>query len=189
MGRRVMNQETRRNYYFIDLWDFIILIAIAFVIDVRKSIIPNKVTICGTIFGLLFHTLTEGWNGLVFRLSVHVLVLLRLTLALSSSVLWGRGREAFCCYRGYDGVIFVLQSGLCHFMCRPYRTYLLLIHKQMIATGHKLAKWLISIIAHSTRSEIVKRDETSEITSNFPLCMRFVPAVIDSVLFVYYEKR
>jgi len=42
-----------------------VYIAIAFVTDARKSIIPNYLTVAACLLGLAFHGIIAGWNGLL----------------------------------------------------------------------------------------------------------------------------
>lgn len=155
---------------------FIIFIAIAFVIDVRHSKLPNKLTMCGTIFGLLFHTWTQGWNGLLFSLigactGSLVLLVLYLLGALGAGDV-----KLFAAIGAMMGVVFVLQTLIYAILCAGLiGLFLLLIQKKMRATGHKLTVWLISIIAHNKIETL--RELKHQKNIKFPFMYAVFPAV------------
>lgn len=46
----------------------IILLAAAFITDIRKSVIPNVLTLSGLSAGLTYHVILNGWEGLAYSL-------------------------------------------------------------------------------------------------------------------------
>lgn len=50
----------------LEIWGCFILLAAAFITDIRTMKIPNTITITGTVLGAIYHTMTNGGTGLVF---------------------------------------------------------------------------------------------------------------------------
>lgn len=46
-----------------------ILIAAAFVTDIRSAVIPNKLTVTAAASGFICHGISNGWEGLLFALT------------------------------------------------------------------------------------------------------------------------
>ncbi|WP_055109120.1 A24 family peptidase [Paenibacillus ihumii] len=50
----------------VEIWGCFILLAAAFITDVRTMKIPNAITISGTVFGIIYHGIASGAAGLIF---------------------------------------------------------------------------------------------------------------------------
>ncbi|WP_110933729.1 A24 family peptidase [Paenibacillus bouchesdurhonensis] len=51
---------------YLEIWGCFILLAAAFVTDIRTMKIPNTITITGTLLGTAYHVITNGGQGFVF---------------------------------------------------------------------------------------------------------------------------
>ncbi|CAN7568592.1 A24 family peptidase [Paenibacillus sp. LjRoot153] len=149
---------------------------IAFAIDVRHSKLPNMLTMCGTIFGLLFHTWLEGWDGLLFSLIGACTGFLIVFVLYVIGALGAGDVKLFAAIGAIMGVMFVLQTlvyailwagliGVC----------LILIQRKMRATGRKLAGWLFSIFALNKIETIIELKQQKNI--KFPFMYAVFPAV------------
>ncbi|MDQ0888518.1 prepilin peptidase CpaA [Paenibacillus sp. V4I9] len=153
-----------------------ILIAIAFVIDARKSLIPNKVTFCGTMIGFVFHAFTEGWSGVFFAVIGAITGFTALLLLYFFGALGAGDVKLFAAIGAIMGFTFVLQSMLYAILCAGVIGLILLfIRKQMIKTGHKLATWLVSIVVcHDMGSMLGMKNQKN---MKFPFMYAVVPGV------------
>lgn len=51
-----------------EIWGCFLLLAAAFITDIRTMKIPNAITVSGTLFGIAYHGITGGPSGLGFAL-------------------------------------------------------------------------------------------------------------------------
>ncbi|MFD0697108.1 prepilin peptidase [Paenibacillus sp. GCM10027628] len=158
------------------------LVGIAFITDARKSIIPNVLTLSGTLVGFFFHVSTQGWNGLMFTLNGAVTGFTLLFLLHLLGALGAGDVKLFVAIGALMGVTFVLQCiiyailfagviGLC----------LLLIRRQVTTTGHKFASWFISIVAFGDKGTLLNLKRQNN--TKFP----FMYAVAPAVMLAWYE--
>jgi prepilin peptidase CpaA len=155
---------------------FIIFIVFAFISDVRNSKLPNKLTMCGTIVGVLFHTWTQGWNGLLFSLLGACTGFLVLLVLYLLGALGAGDVKLFAAIGAMMGVIFVVQTLIYAILCAGLiGLFLLLIQKKMRATGYKLSVWFISIIAHNKIETL--RELKHQKNIKFPFMYAVFPAV------------
>lgn len=160
---------------------FIIFIAIAFVTDVRHSKLPNTLTVCGTIVGIVFHVGTQGWNGLLFSIIGACTGFLIVLVLYLLGALGAGDVKLFAAIGAMMGCMFVLQTLIYSILCAGIiGLVLLLIKKQMRATGHKLTAWLISIIALNRLETL--REIKYQKNIKFP----FMYAVLPGVIVSYY---
>lgn len=153
-----------------------VLIAIAFVIDARKSIIPNKLTLCGTIIGFAFHTISEGWSGLVFAAFGALAGFLALLLLYVFGALGAGDVKLFAAIGAMMGFTFVMQAMMYAILCAGIIGLLLLgIQKRLVATGYKLSSWLVSIIAHHDLDSLLHMKKQKNM--KFPFMYAVVPGV------------
>lgn len=153
-----------------------ILIAVAFVIDARKSLIPNKVTICGTMIGFVFHAFTEGWSGVLFAGIGAITGFTALLLLYFFGALGAGDVKLFAAIGAIMGFTFVVQSMLYAILCAGIiGLFLLFIRKQMINTGHKLATWLVSIAVCQDMGSLLGMKHQKNM--KFPFMYAVVPGV------------
>jgi prepilin peptidase CpaA len=151
-------------------------IAIAFVTDIRKAIIPNKLTICGTIIGLVFHAIAEGWSGLLFAVVGATTGFAALLLLYFFGALGAGDVKLFAAIGALMGFAFVIQSILYAILCAGViGLFLLLIQKKMAAIGHKLATWLFSIVALHNMDSLLSMKRQNNM--KFPFMYAVVPGV------------
>lgn len=154
-----------------------IFISIAFVTDVRRAVIPNKLTIWGAVIGIILNVSVNGLNGLTFSLigagsAFIVMLLLYLIGALGAGDV-----KLFTAIGAMMGTSFVFQLMLYAILCAALiGLVLLMTHKQMAATGQKLVKWLFSIIVLHDLNIVMgmKRDPNIK----FPFMYAVMPAAI-----------
>ncbi|MGO4270752.1 prepilin peptidase [Paenibacillus sp. TAF58] len=153
-----------------------ILIALAFVIDARKSLIPNKLTIYGTMTGFVFHACTEGWGGVLFAVMGAITGFTALLILYFFGALGAGDVKLFAAIGAIMGVSFVLQSMLYAILCAGIiGLFLLFIRKQMIHTGHKLATWLITIVVVQDIGSLIGMKHQKNM--KFPFMYAVVPGV------------
>ncbi|WP_337995166.1 A24 family peptidase [Paenibacillus qinlingensis] len=158
-------------------------ITVALVIDVRHSKLPNKLTMCGTIFGLLFHTWSDGWDGLLFSLigaSTGFLIVLVLYVI---GALGAGDVKLFGAIGAIMGVMFVIQTLVYAILWAGLiGLFLLLIQRKMRATGRKLVGWLFTILAFNKFETIFELKQQKNI--KFPFMYAVFPAV---AVTIYYS--
>lgn len=153
-----------------------ILIAVAFVIDARNSLIPNKVTICGTMLGIVFHAFNEGWSGVIFAGIGAITGFTALLLLYFFGALGAGDVKLFAAIGAIMGFTFVVQSMLFAIICAGVIGLILLfIRKQMINTGHKLATWLVSIVVIQDMGSLLGMKHQKNM--KFPFMYAVVPGV------------
>ncbi|WP_171681910.1 A24 family peptidase [Paenibacillus planticolens] len=151
-----------------------IFISIAFVTDARSAIIPNRLTVCGTLTGLAFHVYEDGWNGLVFALAGAGGALISLILLYLIGALGAGDVKLFTAVGAMMGLSFVLKLMLYSILIAGIIGLILLIMRKRVAvTGQKLAKWLFSIvILHDVNSVMGMKHQTN---MKFPFMYAVVP--------------
>ncbi|GFZ88092.1 type 4 prepilin peptidase 1 [Paenibacillus marchantiophytorum] len=160
---------------------FFIVIAIALISDVRCAIIPNKLTIGGTIIGLGFHAATAGWSGFVFALIGAGIGFMMLFILYMLGALGAGDVKLFTAIGAIMGGMFVLQLTVFAILCAgAIGLGLLCIQKRMLATGNKLAGWLFTIIVCQELDSLFSLKRQSN--TKFP----FMYAVAPSTVFTWY---
>jgi prepilin peptidase CpaA len=92
-------------------WSLItVLTALAFIIDIRHSIIPNWLTVTGVIAGLLYHIGTEGIEGLVFSITGLFIGFVLLFIMYVLGAIGAGDVKLFAAYGAVAGMEFVMQS-------------------------------------------------------------------------------
>lgn len=155
----------------------LIFITIAFVTDVRRAVIPNKLTICGAVVGTIFNGLESGLNGLTFSLMGAGSAFIAMFLLYLIGALGAGDVKLFTAIGAMMGISFVCQLMLYAILCAALiGLILLLMHKQMAATGQKLVKWLFSIVVLHDLNIVMgmKRDANIK----FPFMYAVMPAAI-----------
>jgi prepilin peptidase CpaA len=175
--------EGRSNLILVCLGLFIIFITAAFVIDVRYSKLPNKLTMCGTIFGLLFHTWSEGWNGFLFSLIGACTGFLIVLVLYVVGALGAGDVKLFAAIGAIMGVMFVLQTLVYAILWAGLiGLFLLFIQRKIKTTRRKLAGWLFSILALKKLETIFELKKQKNI--KFPFMYAVFPAV---AVTIYYS--
>ncbi|SDN82043.1 prepilin peptidase CpaA [Paenibacillus sp. yr247] len=152
------------------------LITIAFVSDARKAVIPNKLTICGTIIGLMIHAFAEGWSGLFFALVGAITGFAVLLLLYFFGALGAGDVKLFAAIGAIMGFTFVIQSMLYAILCAGVIGIgLLFLQKQVVATGQKLATWLISFVTYHDLDCLLSMKRQNNL--KFPFMYAVVPGV------------
>ncbi|WP_436244429.1 A24 family peptidase [Paenibacillus sp. LjRoot56] len=181
MGRSLI--EGRSNLILVCLGLFIIFITVAFIIDVRYSKLPNKLTMCGTLFGVLFHTCSEGWNGLLFSLIGAGTGFIMVLVLYAIGALGAGDVKLFAAIGAIMGVMFVVQTLVYAILWAGLiGLFLLLFQRKIRTTSRKLAGWLFSIL-------VLKRFETffelkQQKNIKFPFMYAVFPAV---AVTIYYS--
>ncbi|MFC5453065.1 A24 family peptidase [Paenibacillus aestuarii] len=159
------------------------LVGIAFIIDARKSMIPNRLTVTGVITGGIMHTCTQGWNGLWFALVGALSGFLALIVLYALGALGAGDVKLFAAIGSIMGTAFVIQSIYYALLfAGVIGIGLLIASKKMAETGHKLAGWLISLTILRDKSFITGMKR--QINIKFP----FMYAALPGVLLVWYEN-
>ncbi|MZQ87320.1 prepilin peptidase [Paenibacillus sp. 5J-6] len=154
-----------------------ILIAIAFVTDVRRAVIPNKLTICGAAIGTILNVSLSGLNGLSFSLIGAGIAFIAMFLLYLIGALGAGDVKLFTAIGAMMGTSFVFQLMVYAILCAALMgLVLLMLHKKMAATGQKLVKWLFSIIVLHDLNIVrgMKRDPNIK----FPFMYAVMPAAI-----------
>lgn len=162
---------------------FIIFITVAFVIDARHSRLPNKLTLCGTLFGVLFHTVSGGWNGLLFSVIGSCTGFLMVLVLYVIGALGAGDVKLFAAIGSMMGVMFVIQTLVYAILWAGLiGLFLLLIQRKMRVTGSKLAGWLFEICALHKFETLFELKQQKNI--KFPFMYAVFPAV---ALTIYYS--
>lgn len=160
-----------------------IFISVAFVTDVRKSIIPNNLTICGALTGLMFNLFINGWSGLVFALAGAGGAFIALFLLYVIGALGAGDVKLFTAIGAMMGFSFVFQLMLYSLLIAGIIGFFLLImHKRMLVTGQKLVKWLFLIVILQDMKSVMGMKHQTNI--KFP----FMYAVIPGAALTWYDS-
>jgi prepilin peptidase CpaA len=155
---------------------FIIFILIAFVIDIRYAKLPNKLTICGTLVGIMFHTGTQGLSGLTFSLLGAFTGFLILLILYLLGALGAGDVKLFAAIGAMMGVAYVIQTMIYAILFSGLiGLFLLLIKNQIKSTGYKLMGWLIAIVTHNKIETL--REMKQHKNMKFPFMYAVLPGV------------
>ncbi|NEW06494.1 prepilin peptidase [Paenibacillus sp. SYP-B3998] len=154
-----------------------IFITIAFVIDVRKSILPNMLTLGGVLAGYSYHFFIHGWNGLKFAFLGSITGFIVLLLLYALGALGAGDVKLFAAIGALMGVSFIIQ-------CMVYSIlfagiiglFLLLVRKQVVATSHKLKNWFTAIAVYGDKETLVNMKRQKNL--KFPFMYAVVPGVV-----------
>jgi prepilin peptidase CpaA len=92
-------------------WSVItVLTALAFYIDIRHKIIPNWLTVSGTLLGLFYHVIADGIEGLIYSISGLIVGLVLLLILYVFGAIGAGDVKLFAAYGAVAGMEFVLQS-------------------------------------------------------------------------------
>ncbi|OAS16243.1 hypothetical protein A8708_19675 [Paenibacillus oryzisoli] len=165
------------------LGSFIIFIAVAFALDVRFSKLPNKLTMCGAVFGVMFHVWSEGWNGFLFSmLGAGVGFLLVFVLYVIGAL--GAGDvKLFGAIGAIMGAMFVIQTLVYAILWAGLiGLFLLSVQRKIRATSRKLSGWLFTIVALRKVEALFELKQQKNI--KFPFMYAVLPAVS---ITIYYS--
>ncbi|MDD9267878.1 prepilin peptidase [Paenibacillus sp. GCM10023248] len=153
---------------------FVILLVIAFVTDVRKAIIPNKLTICGLLAGVGLHTITEGWGGLLFSITGAASACMSLLLLYAIGALGAGDVKLFTAIGALMGFSFVIQLILYSILSAGViGLVLIVLHKKLSATSYKLMGWIMSIAILQEADSVMGMKRQSNM--KFPFMYAVVP--------------
>ncbi|TXK85411.1 prepilin peptidase [Paenibacillus sp. N3.4] len=125
-----------------------IVIGIAFITDARKSMIPNRLTVCGTLVGIMFHSVNEGWSGFLFAFTGAAVGFIALLFLYMIGALGAGDVKLFTSIGAIMGMAFVIQAMFYALIfAGVIGLILLLVRKQMMTTGHRLTNWFICLLA------------------------------------------
>ncbi|MGO4494318.1 prepilin peptidase [Paenibacillus sp. 2RAB27] len=175
--------EGRSILILVCLGLFIIFITVALIIDVRYSKLPNKLTLSGTIFGLSFHSWSEGWDGLLFSLIGACTGFLIVFVLYVIGALGAGDVKLFAAIGAIMGVMFVMQTLVYAILWAGLiGLFLLLIQRKIRTTSRKLAGWLFSILALKKFESFFELKQQKNI--KFPFMYAVFPAV---AVTIYYS--
>jgi prepilin peptidase CpaA len=138
---------------------------------------------CGTIFGLLFHTWSEGWSGLLFSLVGASTAFFLVLVLYVVGALGGGDVKLFAAIGAIMGVMFVLQTLVYAILWAGLiGLFLLLIQRKIRSTSRKLTGWLFSILALNKIETFFELKHQKNI--KFPFMYAVFPAV--AVTIYYY---
>jgi len=129
------------------------------------------------------HTSMYGWSGLWFALMGALSGFLTLILLYMLGALGAGDVKLFAAIGSLMGAAFVIQSIYYSLLFAGIiGLWLLIVRKQLAATGHKLAGWLISLTIFRDKNIISGLKKQNNI--KFP----FMYAAFPGVLIVWYEN-
>jgi prepilin peptidase CpaA len=157
-----------------------LFIIIAFIIDVRTSLIPNWLTVSGVFVGIIFNGIFLGSQGIVFSLlgmfsGFLIMFVLYLLRAL------GAGDVKLCAAIGsIAGTYFVIQVIAYSIVFAGIIGLFILIYRKIFwPTIGRMGLWLYQLIVLKNKSVV------SELKQAHPLRFPFMYAVAPAVCTVW----
>jgi prepilin peptidase CpaA len=159
-------------------WSLItVLTALAFVIDIRHSIIPNWLTITAVSLGLTYHVYRDGVEGLVFSTSGFLIGLVLLFILHLFGAIGAGDVKLFAAYGAVAGMEFVMQSIIYTLI------YACLIGIVILISQKKLFQRIIWVVDSLFSLLILKQWVVFKLLQpkqmlRFPLMWAVLPAII-----------
>lgn len=157
----------------------IILIIVAFIIDIKKQIIPNKLTAIGCLVGLLYHFMNKGVVGLLFSLAGLISGFIALLLLFIFKAIGAGDVKLFAAVGALTGTEFVINSAMYSVIYAGLiGIIILLARKEFMKRMTRMVDYLFhSIILLDFKFPSLQRKEC--------LTFPFMYAVLPGVLTVY----
>ncbi|UJF35950.1 prepilin peptidase [Paenibacillus hexagrammi] len=154
----------------------LIFIAIAFFTDAWRSILPNWLTLGGTLAGVLLQSLESGMEGL-FQAVIGAVVGFGMLLLLHLIGALGAGDvKLFAAIGALTGALFVIQCLLYSILFAGIiGLLLLLIRKKLLTTGSRIANWLFTITMNRDLQTLLRLKQQPNL--KFPFMYAVVPGV------------
>lgn len=126
--------------------------------------------------GTVFHTWSNGWNGFYFAIIGAVTGFILILILYLFGALGAGDVKLFTAIGAIMGVGFMLQTLVYAILCAGLiGLILLLIQRQMRATGHKIAGWFISLLAYHRMETLTQMKHQKNM--KFPFMYAVVPGV------------
>jgi prepilin peptidase CpaA len=153
-----------------------LLIVSAFIIDARRSIIPNYITVSGAASGLALHIFSQGWSGFIFSFLGLLTGLFIMLIMYTFGALGAGDVKLFAAVGSITGFSFVINSMMYSILFAGVIGFvLLLVKKNMLRTGQRMLYGIVSLIAFRQLSALsaLKQGENMK----FPFMYAVVPGV------------
>jgi prepilin peptidase CpaA len=157
----------------------ITLIIMAFITDIKKQIIPNKLTAIGSLAGLLCNFMDKGFNGLLFSLAGLISGFGALLLLFIFKAIGAGDVKLFTAVGALAGTEFVINSVMYSLIYAGFiGLVILLARKEFMKRMARMVVYLFhSIVLLDLKFPGLKKKEC--------LTFPFMYAVLPGVLTVY----
>lgn len=153
-----------------------LIIGIAFVLDASKAIIPNVLTMLGTLMGVVYHGATEGWSGIGYAVTGSLTGFMAMLLLYLLGALGAGDVKLFAAIGAMMGTGFVLQTGVYAICCAGViGAILLIVRRKVRATSARLGGWLFTFIALRRIEGLFELQKQPNL--KFPFMYAVVPGV------------
>jgi prepilin peptidase CpaA len=159
-----------------------LLIISAFIIDARRSIIPNYITVSGAVAGLALHIFSQGWSGFVFSFLGLLTGLFIMLLLYAFGALGAGDVKLFAAVGSITGFSFVINSMMYSILFAGVIGFVfLLVKKSMLRTGRRMMYGIVSLFAFKQLSVLsaLKQGEHMK----FPFMYAVAPGVVTAWLY------
>jgi prepilin peptidase CpaA len=158
-----------------------LMIITAFFIDIRSRIIPNWLTVCGVLGGLIINLIRHGKEGILFSVSGMFVGLCSLLVLYYLGALGAGDVKLFAAIGAIAGTEFVFNNMIYSLVYAGTIGCFILIARRLVR--HRAA-WIISIICSLLilREWRIFRSLPTPEMIRFPFMWAVLPAMITNVL-------
>lgn len=167
----------------LEIWGCFILLAAAFVTDIRTMKIPNMITITGTLLGAAYHVITNGGTGFLFAVKGAVVGFGIMVVLYVARAVGGGDVKLFAAIGAWVGIPLTLSMLLYSILAAGCIGILILICRKEVVMrlGSVLRSVLGIIMLRSIRPVQVIAAKDKPLT--FPFMLAVLPGAI---MAVYY---
>ncbi|WP_312894901.1 A24 family peptidase [Paenibacillus eucommiae] len=154
-----------------------IFILLAFISDVKRSLIPNVLTGSAAAAGVVYHSVFDRWDGFLYSMIGLIAGFLLLLILYLFRAIGAGDVKLFAAVGAMMGAGFVWQSMMYSLVYAGLIGFLLLIFRKKVSeTVGKMAGWLFSIIALKSFS-MIKNAKEQELMQ-FPFMYAVAPGIM-----------
>ncbi|MCM3699935.1 A24 family peptidase [Paenibacillus macerans] len=164
-----------------EYWGCFLLLAAAFVTDIRSMKIPNWLTLPGLASGFLFHALTGGWNGIggAFRgaaVGFGLMFILYLLRAVG-----GGDVKLFAGIGAWTGISFTLSVMMYSILAAGcIGLFILLCRREMLFRLRRVVRGIWGAVIFRSISPV---QSTAKEQLQFPFMLAVLPGAILSLCY------
>jgi prepilin peptidase CpaA len=157
------------------VWAAGVLMAVAFLTDITNRKIPNWLTVPACMIGLVFHTASTGWGGLLFSGAGIISGLLPLLVLYLLRAVGAGDVKLFAAFGALLGVELTLQLMLASILCSGGIALLILLwRRELWLRCERVLFTLFRLLLLKERGELMELRTRSDYV-RFPFMWAVLP--------------
>lgn len=164
-----------------EYWGCFLLLAAAFVTDIRTMKIPNLITLPGLVSGVLFHVLTGGWNGIGDAIKGAVVGFGLMFILYLLRAVGGGDVKLFAGIGAWTGISFTLSVMMYSILAAGcIGLFILLCRREMLLRLRRVVRGIWGAVIFRSISPV---QSTAEGQLQFPFMLAVLPGAILSLCY------